>query len=645
MNQRNILLLLIFLLPLACDQALDDFKEPRDIATSSIWQNLADYMGISINKEDPSASIALLEQVPSSTDPSHPNYTAIKTGVETAIIGNAFKGQCHSIVGIRELPTKDGNSVTLQATLDGSFSEVSTAGKVYILKYKLRNADGSEDSTVRSAIVTRPDSIDESTGLPLLLYSHTGTSGTTYTEIVGAIGGMQGSNIVAAPVFPGEPLCKSVVATPNVRDCGGTDNMIIPASGSVEIFNNDVLDLMGLHACLTGTIRGLATIKQLDATFNAASETDVSNPFVDSSSTQSKFATHIAGTTSSGVKTLIIGSGRGGRVALLAGARAGVVMTDYGKSSEGNSVLVNAAGQIDGFTFVPPTFSAIATLSAPVSGLMGIERVATEHAVSQTLSSSIYASIPGMADLQQTMSGLAEGTTTTEQAAITLALQDLIYMGAYLAAGVQNWSAYSSSGTAKEGAIMLAHSTNDLVVNIGQLATGFNVIGTIDNLTSTAGSPLEAAPGFHYLALAFQPTSDYADFCTTDPSKLCMTSSTDYNHSLMPSVLTARLANLSSENLEVAQYELGSSSEAGVSALANGLFQSSGEVTGFHRNIVRSFLVYRTATHDSSFATRSANFSTESAPKSYYLPPVTPGIAIGLWYAIHISSGGSLSAS
>ncbi|MFK7826605.1 MAG: hypothetical protein AB8G05_20865 [Oligoflexales bacterium] len=214
-----------------------------------------------------------------------------------------------------------------------------------------------------------------------------------------------------------------------------------------------------------------------------------------------------------------------------------------------------------------------------------------------------------------------------------------------MAAGVQNWSSRSTSGTASKGAILLAHTTNDLVVNVSQITTGFNLVGNIDYLTSTAGSPLEELPGFNYLGLVFQPNSDYADFCTNALSKLCMSSGTDYNHSLVPSVLTARMANPSFENIQAAQFELGTTSEASVDSLANGIFQSSGEVTGYHKNIVRTFLVYRTSEIADSFTTRSANLAIQSAPKTYKLPPLTPGIAIGLWYALHIGQGGALSAN
>ena len=630
---------------LGCSQGFEDFYTPAQVKVDGKWQELADYLGITVNKEDVRKAGEALGQQPASVDPSHPNNAAILGGIQSSVVAAAFSGQCHSIVGIRELPTKDNNSVTLQPKTDGTFGEVAVSGKVYVLKYKLRNSDGSEDTTVHTALVTRPDTIDESAGLPLLLYSHSGASGTSYAEIAGGVAGFQGSNIVAAPVFPGEPLCKTSVALPNVRDCGGTDNLIVPASGQLSIFNNDVLDLMGLHACMTSTIRSLPTLSQLDVTFASASETSVANPFVDSSSSQSKFATHITGTTNSGVKTLLFGTGRGGRVALLAAARAGIIMSDYGKASEGSSVIANAASNIDGFTYVPPTFSAIATLSAPVSGLVGLERIVTEHAVAQTLSTSMYASLPGMMDLQQTLASYANGTIDTAQAAILLASQDLIYMGAYLAAGVQNWSARSTSGTASKGAIFLAHTTNDLVVNISQHTTAFNLVGKIDDLTSTTGSPLEELPGYNYLGLVFQPNSDYANFCTDDPTKLCMISSTDYNHSLVASVLTARLANPSLENLKTAKFELGTTSESSVETLANNLFQGSGEITGYHKNIVRTFLVYRSTEIAKSFTDRSAGLVSQSLPKTYSLPPVTPTIAFAIWYALQLGQGGAFSAN
>lgn len=131
-------------------------------------------------------------------------------------------------------------------------------GTAYVLVYKLN--DGTDQKY--SAIVTVPDNnstaqVQQSAiKYPLIMYAHGGDAGISFRNMATVLQNNLGKGIVAAPSFPGEPICSITTIGGSShngfkRSCGDYEGKFIkPAvdsEGERSPLNNDVNAFLGLH--------------------------------------------------------------------------------------------------------------------------------------------------------------------------------------------------------------------------------------------------------------------------------------------------------------------------------------------------------------------------------------------------------------
>jgi hypothetical protein len=191
-------------------------------------------------------------------------------------------------------------------------------------------------------------------GYPITVYAHASTGGLGYPEIAASLGDLQSNHIVIAPVFPGEPVCKTYDT--GTSTCTG-DNILVPANTADvgKVYEDDVVDLLGAFECAkrlttvpkyagTTDTTTTETFSAKYAKVNAALAATAGAKYTDlkdngaggataagaacTSSNSTAVNTGCAGAlavyTSAGQPlSYIVGLGRGGNVVNLALARAG----------------------------------------------------------------------------------------------------------------------------------------------------------------------------------------------------------------------------------------------------------------------------------------------------------------------------------
>ncbi len=427
--------------------------------------------------------------------------------------------------------------------IDGGFSFNGTTpqalalkAKVYLMKYKL-----SGDTVYRQAILTVPTTAPAvahaaapsigvqtetsgSYGYPIFLYGHAGAGGLSYTEIASVLGTMQSAYIIAAPIFPGEPLCSTYDS--GTSTCTGS-LIASEALGTSQPYENDVIDYLGLHDCLKNLASSGAKA-WANPTTGAVGTEDLSSKIVKISA---EAQTHFA--ASSPIKAAAAGSpvsiaggmGRGAAIAGLALARAGAYNAAFAVDA--------TAGTLVSKGVKPPMFSC-ALLAAPqASFVSGSNRLLLESWVregSNVLSSTDRAlaeKVPGFAAIHAKIQSLRNDATLADNEAKATAIVnyvnsiDLLSQTYLMQVGLQNFGKVltaarisstdltlsASTLKAAQGAMLLLHGTEDAVANVGNSALLSSYGVGLNSSLPSDGS----VPGVRWLSLGISPPAANVD--------------------------------------------------------------------------------------------------------------------------------------
>lgn len=429
-------------------------------------------------------------------------------------------------------------SVDAFAVTNGVPSSLEPLGaKVYLMNYKLKG-----DTDYRQALITVPKvaaatahatssqlGVQAETsggyGYPILMYGHAGASGLSYTEIASSLGALQRAFIVAAPIFPGEPLCKTYDT--GTTTCTGS-NIASAAVGISEPYENDVIDYLGLHDCMK-TFAGGAAKAYVNPTTGAAGTEDLAAKIVKinaQASTALASVSPLASAAASAPVSIAAGLGRGAAVAGLALARAGAYNSLFAGSD--TAAITALAGK----GVKPPMFSCSLLASPQASFISGSNRLLLESWVregSNVLGASERAAaefIPGFASIHAKIKAIRENAALSDEekvAQIKAYAQkiDLVNATALMQVGVQNFgkiftsqvlaatdATLSNTTKAKaQGSILLIHGTQDQVANVGNSA----LLSTYGIATSEVLLSQGLTAGTNWLALGITPPEASVD--------------------------------------------------------------------------------------------------------------------------------------
>lgn len=499
----------------------------------SFWKNVREKLQISpIEGRDEADLVSGLLGLPEyllDTDAATVEVTTQAAG----FVATAEQSVCAEI----EVPLMDMNPGAAIGLSD-AFSinglvptTLALGAKVYRMRYKLK-----ADTEFRQAIITVPKlspalahaavatvGVQTETagayGYPILMYGHAGANGLAYEEIASSLGVLQSGFIVAAPVFPGEPLCKTYDA--NTQTCTGS-NIAFAALGTAQPYVNDVTDYLGLHDCMK-TFAGGAAKAYLNPLTNAGGSEDLSAKVVKiSAQAQTFFAsTNPVKAAAAGAPVTIAGGvGRGAAVAGLALARAGAYNTVFGGTDA--SAITALAGK----GVKPPMFSCSLLVAPQATFISGINRLLLEYWVreeSNVLTATDRAAaelIPGFASIHAKLKAIRADTaldTEAQAAAIVAYIKsiDLVNHTQLLHFGLRNFGKLLTSdrlagtdatlaNTSKsnaQGSLLLMHGAADKVAHLGNSA----LLSSYGVSVTSALAETGLLAGIRWLSLAINP--------------------------------------------------------------------------------------------------------------------------------------------
>ncbi|RZA15301.1 MAG: hypothetical protein EOP10_26625 [Proteobacteria bacterium] len=408
------------------------------------------------------------------------------------------------------------------------------SAKVYMMKYKLKG-----DTEFRSSILTVPVtppagvptvSVQNETaganGYPLIMYAHAGNGGLAYEEIAQSLGLLQSAYIIAAPVFPGEPLCNSY-------DKGTTTctlaNIKTAAVGTSLPYENDATDLLGLHDCVKTFAAGAAKATSTGTEDLGAKILKISG------AAQTAFATSnpIKAAAAGAPVTIVAGLGRGAAVAGLALARAGAYNTVFGGTDTAAITALATKG-------VKPSMFSCSLMAAPqASFVTGFNRLYLDYWVrgtSNALNAQILEAsemIPGFRAIHAKFSAIRANAALSEEQKVDAIVAysksiDLVNQTYLMHFGLQNFGKYLTAeriGTADEaaktsaaltlknaqGAALVMHGIQDRIANISNSALLTNIGVRISSNLQTPETGAAVNAGIRWLGLGISPPDTSLD--------------------------------------------------------------------------------------------------------------------------------------
>ena len=312
----------------------------------------------------------------------------------------------------------------------------SATGTAYVLTYKLF---GSVQNY--SAIVTVPDKVTNP--LPLIMYAHGGDAGLSFRNMAMVLQNNLSKGIVAAPSFPGEPICAITTIGGHAgnkyqRNCGDILGKIMPPAvkgeGDKSPLNDDVNAFLGLH----NAIARLAIDKSSNKLIKS---NNVDQKFLDSLTKLDFYSKNPTLAAITGPKTIGLSDSRGGATLLAAIGRTGIMLK--------KSVLSGGLGNIDLNKLpMPVLFSSCALYYTPSSLLLGSFRLVTQDLVAGNVhDTSTLNALPMIPDLKKNsfFTNYRAKSAGQDQKELNelvgwMGASDISFLAPYISVAMQNWT-------------------------------------------------------------------------------------------------------------------------------------------------------------------------------------------------------------
>jgi hypothetical protein len=471
---------------------------PSQLKKTTAWEKFAAAIGVGTNVAATQAELETQVGTPSSylVGAKSGEYEALLTSISASYLKTAPGTKCSSIESV--------DAFTVAKTIDSTGAAVDLAGSTaYLMKYKLQaDALGTAETNTRTAILVIPTATGtNSDSSPIVAYGHGGAAGLNYGEVAKVFGAFQTSHIIVAPTFPGEAICK--VGTDGKAACDASGELAA-AVGTRSVWDGDADELLGAHDC---TIQALSNTTLMVKDISGAVEMSVSNKIGAVVMMHDGFNPPIAQTPSS----MIVGSSRGGLVALLAVARAAAAgkyiaakMTALGASYDSAKDGLGAK-----YGAGPSLFHCAATFSSPITITAGKSRFALESLVRGDIKTSPFYALPGIPDIAPLFDAYAASVNDADLEVLKIEVlkRDATIVGPLIMGALQDWTQGSGNG---KGSLLMVHGTFDKVVGFENMQLGQNIfLGQSEALVT-----LKKAPGVSLYSRAIAPTADYLDAAT-----------------------------------------------------------------------------------------------------------------------------------
>jgi len=478
-----------------------NFKGNTDMQTDSKincakWDAFANQVGIqtcdqAVLVTNKSGIVEYLKQAPTHFNPSGDKYNDVTNLVEKYVKEMAPKTQASEIVSVKKLADvlkesgfeehtsnkdkiisipyfdRDVTDETGKVTTPGSYKDLSryktlsglndnsefeiystkegfvdktesAKGTAYVLTYKL---NGSNQKY--SAIVTVPNNVPVVEKLPLIMYAHGGDAGLSFRNMATVLQNNISKGIVAAPSFPGEPICSITTiggsAKNNfIRSCGDASGKVInPAinpEGEKSPLDNDVNAFLGLH----NAIFRLAIDKSSNKLIKSS---NIDSSFLEGLENLDYYSKNPLIRSLTGPMTIGVSDSRGGSTLLAAVGRTGVMLKSILSSGISNISDLNSIPK-------PALFSSAALFYSPSSLLVGSFRIITQNLISgniyDTSSLNALLMIPDLkknkyfTDYIKTPVG--QDKDQLNNLVGWVASSDITYLAPYTSVAMQNWT-------------------------------------------------------------------------------------------------------------------------------------------------------------------------------------------------------------
>lgn len=315
-------------------------------------------------------------------------------------------------------------------------------GTAYVLIYKL---NGSEQKY--SSIVTIPDKKSDDEKFKVIMYAHGGDAGISFRNMATILQNNLGKGVVAAPSFPGEPICSITtiggsVENNFIRSCGDAKGNIIKpavaAEGEKSPLDNDVNSFLGLHnaiarMAITSPKKAFIVKGNVDNDFSKRIFPDIKGPKLE------YYTDNQLLLSLTGPKTIGVSDSRGGATLLAAVGRTGIML---------KSTLEGGLGNID-FKNPPilPLFSSAGLFYTPSTLLIGSFRIVTQNMLAGNIyDTSILNALPMIPDLKKNsyftnyrITPLGQDQKELNELVGWIGASDIVFLAPYISVGMQNW--------------------------------------------------------------------------------------------------------------------------------------------------------------------------------------------------------------
>lgn len=435
-------------------------------------------------------------------------------------------GTVADLSGIKTFSSLDGASLfKIYPTEHGQVIQDDTKavrGHVYLMTYKTGGQSGNQ---VYRALISIPEDASATKQYPLMVFAHGGDAGSSFKEVAMLLQENLGKFIVAAPVYPGEPLCSGNLfqgdrTNAYTRTClDASGNPTGPSIAPIGIKSPTRDDVNGLLALVDG-------ISKLASGNSTTEFYDGNNVFYDNQAADSLIPFNDPD-KAFGVKTIGVADSRGGATLYAAVGRAGFIFAAK-KTGE-----------------APAYFSGLALFGAPSSFLVGQFRFLLQNFFNGVVPDNLRA-LPMVPEFMDYFKGYRDAELGSKQERAELenlvgwiSSSDITFLAPYVGVGLKNWTALWS-GNSAPASVALFHGTQDKVVPFTESVIAKNAF---DSLFANVYGPSESKDLFD--ASVIPPGSQLFSF-QSDVSYVSDPKSS--YHVMDPSFMTGHLINQSMQN-------------------------------------------------------------------------------------------------
>lgn len=501
------------------DMTAADTSDTAVAEGQSKWEKLADALKIKKNVAADEKTFKAELGIPSLNISDVGNSTVVVGNIAAQHISKAYATRCAAVVSMEKI--HDAYQYVNVSDISKGKTDIAGTG-VYLMKYKLqKDSTGAAEDTARSALVVMPTSSTDINGkIPLVVYGHGGDSGLTYRDVATVFGAGQAANIIVAPAFPGEAICKN--ETQFLAKSCDDKGAYAAAVGTSEPYKTDADELLGAQDCLVRAATPASAVTA-NAIFTGFPLNLKDENSTDSAALTGNLQAIVKRHTGAGFIgkfqlpiSYIMGASRGGAAAQIALAKSGAALSQWPGHFTAKSTG-DSAKQVLGQKYLfPSLFSCSAVLFPPSTFMHAENRVVLEMFVKGLAKNTNAWYLPSSQQLDGYIDGYRMNKKTAEQMALELATIDSTISAPLIVSAVQNWTKFALDAQGKvsaaaPGAMLMVHGMKDKIVSVNQSIFASAIFSGVSSALEAAGMAAGKAPGVKFSGVGIAVATEQSD--------------------------------------------------------------------------------------------------------------------------------------